>query len=194
MVFRQPICYACLMNSKNLVILLISLIILSCTSVEDSPAAADGTLEPDIGTDSAAPSLPDGWIYKVEITNEGTRSEGSIGRLFYRYNELPPVFSRVTMEDKSFIYHTMTALWDDSGYIPSAETFVYPLSAIAIERRELDRGWYMAEGGRMKTGTPAGWVVAESEGSIYCAAPDKLASLSQTLGLNEPPAGIQIIE
>ena len=39
---------------------------------------------------------------EIEITHEGSRSEGSVSRLFYRYTEIPPVFERINIEGHRF--------------------------------------------------------------------------------------------
>ena len=102
--------------------------------------------------------LPDGWSYKTEITHKGSRSEGSIGRLFYRYSELPSAFDSVVISGNRYDYFPMENLWDNSGFI-KAETPEPAPEKITnhVAQNELIQGWYLTDEWKIKTGTPSDW-------------------------------------
>ena len=123
--------------------------------------------------------LPDGWQYEIEITHEGSRSEGSVGRLYYDGNELSPRFDLIAAGRTVFEYIPMVHLWDNSGY---RETYVIENEAAEtsteITSDEICTGWYSSDLTRIKKSTPESWVYAESGGKGFRAAPDKLEELA----------------
>jgi hypothetical protein len=155
-----------------------TLIVFSCSSLgrQEPPVVEES--EADVSTAESAPVMPEGWKYETEITHKGSRSEGSVSRLFYRYNEIPGVFSRVIIGLNSFEYSQMVNLWDNSGYIFTACT---GLSAVSgndpVNSAELKRGWYETADGLIKKATPLEWVFVETENLSLWISPEKICEM-----------------
>ena len=136
---------------------------------------------------SAAPdrsiSLPDGWNLEIEITNEGSRSEGSISRLFYRYIEVPQVFDSIVIGKNIFEYKPMVNLWDEWGYIFAGTSTSSPASEGSINQDEMKQGWYQCDYSYKKNGTPSTWVWAGSRKINVWASPDRLNEVAELFSL-----------
>jgi len=131
-----------------------------------------------------------GWTYETEITHEGSRSEGSVSRLFYRYNELPAAFNRLIIGGHEFLYITMVNLWDHSGYIYAETELLSPVKNASkpINRSELKNGWYQSGYEIIKSGTPVDWIYAESEIISVWASPENLIDVIDLFALESPSA------
>jgi hypothetical protein len=173
------------MNLILLHLLLIPFLFISCITVEDSslgggeiPSAGNGN-----STEKAFPAS--GWAFETEITNEGSRSEGSVSRLFYRYNELPPAFSRLIICQHVFTYVPMVNIWDDSGWIYSGIDSSSAGTQISgtINRSELKNGWYQADRQTRKSGTPGDWIFAESEIINVWVSPENIINVIELFSL-----------
>ncbi len=135
--------------------------------------------ECDNQNESATVKLPDGWAYETEITHEGSRSEGSVSRLFFRYSEIPAVFSRIIINGAIFDYHPIVHLWDNSGYIrTSSECKIVISDEVMITAAELKHGWYKSEDCIMKRGTPPGWIHVEADNLEAFVSPEKITELA----------------
>ena len=138
--------------------------------------------------------LPDGWKYETEITHEGSRSEGSVGRLFYRYNEIPAVYNRIVIDDVSFGYIPMVNQWDNRGYVEAEIPAAQPEYSDAITQEELKRGWYLADYSAKKTGTPKVWVWADSGRLSMWISPSLLNDFAELNNLRSVDSGPQLMK
>lgn len=168
------------MKRKAVIILTVfyfTSVIFSCSSLgrQDEPQEIK---QPETSVSSPANILPSGWKHEVEITHKGSRSEGSVSRLFYRYTEIPAVFECVNIGGSIFEYSPMENIWDNSGYIAAGET-VYPeLSAdILINSGELKRGWYESKAELIKKATPPEWIHVTAEDVGLWISPDKISEM-----------------
>ncbi len=75
------------------------------------------------------------WTYSITITNPGTRSEGSMGRLFYKNNSLPLPDNLSDYYDTSlgifFYVGTEGNPWDDQGWVLSTGNSVFSGKALS---------------------------------------------------------------
>ena len=189
MVFPPTICYDFLMKIKDLFFLLLILPafqLLSCTTADTAeknkvliPSASGG----EQNADEAFPA--ENWMYRIEKTNEGSRSEGSVSRLFYRYSEIPPVFSKLIIGGHVFEYVPPAELWDSSGYIfrVGEDGGEIPAARETISRTELKNGWYHTDSARIKGGTPKNWIYAETESMSVWISPESISDFVELFSL-----------
>ncbi len=119
------------------------------------------------------------WKYEVEITHEGSRSQGSAGRLFFKNIEVPPVFDIIIIEKTVYKYKPMKFIWDDYGYIKSGLIADAPkITSNKITEKELARGWYEADPSKLKCGTPEDWIYIESSRINLRISPSRLDDAS----------------
>ena len=150
-----------------------TIVIFSCSSLgktEQNEADSDA-LE---STAESVLTLPEGWNYETEITHEGSRSEGSISRLFYRYNEILPVFDKIIIGDIVFEYKPIVNIWDNTGYLQTGKTSDRPESSGSVSKSELESGWYLSHEADIKTGTPSDWVWIADEVVEARISPEKI--------------------
>jgi len=176
------------MKHKDLLVFLLLLLLLSLFSCTTPASGEEANLQvPSVSAgNNASPAFPaQGWTHETEITHEGSRSEGSVSRLFYRYNELPAVFSRLIIGGHEFLYLPMVNLWDHSGYIYMDVEHASPVKNTSkpINRSELKNGWYQSGYEVIKSGTPVDWIFAESEIISVWASPEKLADVINLFAL-----------
>ncbi len=168
--------------------ILLTVAVFSCASLGrsetgDAPGEKDASVQ-------NSPVLPDGWSYETEITHEGSRSQGSISRLFYRYNEIPEVFSLIVISGTAFEYAPMNNIWDHSGYILIDASFRFksdPDQPVTAE--DLHNGWYTSDNSQLKAGTPSGWVYVEAPEITAWCAPEKLPEITEIFSLKPAAAG-----
>ena len=137
--------------------------------------------------------LPDGWKYETEITHEGSRSEGSVSRLFYRYTEIPSVYERIIISNTVFEYVSMVNAWDNWGYIETGVDEQLPQSSGAIMQEEIKRGWYLANYFEKKAGTPKNWVWAGSGAFSAWISPALLVDFAELHNLKNAGSGPQLL-
>ncbi|MBI9105907.1 MAG: hypothetical protein JEZ04_04125 [Spirochaetales bacterium] len=177
------------MKQKDILVLLLLLLLplssFSCTSVDSPLSGSQHIPSASAGKPLKENSPAVGWAYETEITNKGSRSEGSVGRLFYRYNELPPVFSRIVIGGNVFTYIPMVNLWDNSGYISAGTEDFSQFGSVSgnINRTELKNGWYQSEPDTQKKGTPKEWVYAESEVISVWVSPESMGGVIELFNL-----------
>ena len=129
--------------------------------------------------------LPDGWTYETEITNEGSRSEGSVNHLFFRYKEIPAVFNRIIIGGSVFEYRPLVHIWDNSGYIRTASACKIVISdEDMITADELKQGWYESDNCILKMGTPPAWIHVEAGKLEAFVSPDKFSELTAFYSLS----------
>ncbi|MDC7126399.1 MAG: hypothetical protein PQJ46_12580 [Spirochaetales bacterium] len=125
-------------------------------------------------------NLPYGWKYEEETTNEGTRSQGKLFRLYYRYSEIQPVFSKVIINNKIYNYKSMDHPWDSYGYLYNNETIGKPsITEHNITSDDLEKGWYESTFYEQKRGTPSEWVFLGRNDISVWIAPEKIESFTK---------------
>ncbi|MDC7227404.1 MAG: hypothetical protein PQJ61_11635 [Spirochaetales bacterium] len=148
-------------------------IISGCNSL-GKPEEASTQAQAEQASTESEKVLPYGWSHETEITNPGSRSEGSISRLFFRYTEVPPVFDIIIIDGFVFTYQPMIQLWDASGYIETGSSIAPASVEDALTRNELKRGWYLSPNDEIKTCTPAEWIWVSAGGIEARISPDYL--------------------
>lgn len=166
-----------------------TLIVFSCSSLGKSESQEKEEIsiqtEKENKVDDNSLKLPDGWSQQIEVTNEGTRSEGSIARLLYRYKELPACFELVVIGKSVFEYKPMEVLWDDHGYL-----YLETINKISIDSdnttssEEINQGWYQSSATMQeystKAGTPTDWIYVKTAQKAYWVSPEKVDLLVET--------------
>lgn len=173
--------------------LFLTIVISSCSSLGKTETA-DLVESPLTGDLSERKALPDGWSYETEIIHEGSRSEGSVSRIFYRYNEIPTVFNRLLIGTEAFEYKAMKNIWDNSGYITN--TFgnsLVPEETESISPAEMKRGWYFSSLENIKKGTPSGWIWAEGGEYEIRISPEKIVDFVIMHNMQEISSGPELM-
>jgi len=121
------------------------------------------------------------WSYEVEVTREGSRSEGELGHLFFGERELEAVFDRVIVSGARYDWKQRNNLWDFGGYELQKNTSPVPKGiAPALSSEEQSAGWYEApfEGYRLKT--PDNWVWVSRDAFAAWVDPEHMNDLIET--------------
>ncbi len=136
-------------------------------------------------------SLPSVWEYQVEITMEGSRSEGRIGHLFYMGTEIGPWFDYIIINGTGLEYIPMQNIWDRSGYRKITRNSCYSIvTDISLQHNyeitdeELTKGWYEAVADEKHSGTPSEWVQCKSGELYFWADPARLNEIAETMGID----------
>ena len=126
------------------------------------------------------------WTQEIEITHEGSRSEGSINRLFYNGNEVPGVFSLIYIGNTIYEYKPMINLCDNSGYLKISENAPPPeVQAVEVTSDEICTGWYESDSNYIKKSTPQNWIYAEKDDLKVRLSPEKIEDLIRIYRLTE---------
>jgi hypothetical protein len=113
--------------------------------------------------------------YHIDITKEGTRSEGRSHVLAVNSYTLPDVFTLVYAANKPYQFAVKTQTWGDGGYILDRDgenMAPFKETTNAITPDDWVLGWY--EGDKRKKGTPRSWVYVERDGLTAFVNPDEL--------------------
>ncbi len=105
---------------------------------------------------------PPDWEYVVRVSERDETIRH--GELRFKGEPIEPVFSAVVIEDAKFTYVLRTADEPFRGY-RRVEQFTQPDAHAKVEpfSHDLARGWYLAEFGDRRAGTPEGWVWVRRE-------------------------------
>jgi len=125
--------------------------------------------------------------YKIEKTNEGSRSEGRSHVLAVNGCTLPDVFTLVYAADALYRFATPSEPWGDGGYVLDRNNKSAPFadSDAPITDEDWSLGWY--EGGKKKKGTPRSWVYVERDSLKAFVNPDELDRFIAWKELKEMP-------
>ncbi len=128
------------------------------------------------------PERPD-WEYVVRVSTRDDRFRH--GELRFKGEAVEPVFSAVVIDDAMFTYTLRTADEPFRGYRREAE-FTLPVghSDVDFESYDRSRGWYLAELGERRVGTPENWVWVRRENVGAYVDPTRLREFASHHRLN----------
>ncbi len=150
-------------------IIFISLLFFTCVSVKDNSDKNKQT----------------NWKYKIEITAEGTRSEGEVGHLSYGAKEIGPVFNIIVVNKAAYEFLIRENAWDFGGYKKISDRSYTPvLCDTKIDDVELTQGWYLSSNTCKKQGTPAEWIWIKRKDLEAFLNPDKISIFIKHYKLN----------
>ena len=129
------------------------------------------------------PERPD-WEYVVRVSTRDDQVRH--GELRFKGEAVEPVFSSVVIEDEKFTYVLRTADEPFRGYRREAE-FTLPVGPadVDFELHDRSRGWYLAELGNRRAGTPEGWVWVRRENVEAYVDPTRLREFASHHRLNQ---------
>lgn len=121
-----------------------------------------------------------GWKYEIEITKPGTKSEGKLGRLYYKGEEIGSYFRIIVVGNRRYTFEKRRFEWNFGGYREEIEAELpESKSDLRIADAELERGWYTARLDRRRIGTPASWVWVKRGDLEAFVNPEKIEALAR---------------
>lgn len=134
-------------------------------------------------------------IHEIVITNKGTKSEGTVGKLKVGEYYIPAIFMYVTDSEKTYKFTVNNKLWGQHEYFPMEKKLVETMSTKEIGQTEFDLGYYI--GTSKLKGTPNNWIYVKwNTNSAYIDLEKieevlKVKPFSEAKYLNQP-LGIEI--
>lgn len=128
------------------------------------------------------PERPD-WVYVVRVSTRDDRVRH--GELQFKGEVIEPVFSSIVIDDAKFTYSIRTADEPFRGYRRVGE-FALPVGRVDVDFESHDRsgGWYLAELGERRAGTPENWVWVRRENVGAYVDPARLGEFATHHRLN----------
>lgn len=164
---------------KKIILLAIFLLgLFACTSLEEENSG-----------------FPKAIVHEVVVTNKGTKSEGTTGKLKVRDYYIPAIFMYVTDSEKTYKFIANNKLWGQHEYFPMDKKMIETMNTKEIGQTELDLGYYI--GTSKLKGTPSNWIFVKwNTNSAYVDLEKiedvlKVKPFSEAKYLNQP-LGIDI--
>jgi hypothetical protein len=118
------------------------------------------------------------WVYKIKKTNPGTRSEGRIGKLFYKNKRVGYYFKVILTPVGQYRFTWSRYLWGSKGYFKTSGQTSDRLKAsekinVIRLKKIVKKGYY--KGKSKYKNIPASWIRVKRKGNYYWLNPDKIS-------------------
>ncbi len=101
-------------------------------------------------------TVPKSIAHEIVVTNKGTKSEGTTGKLKVGNYYIPAIFMYVTDSEKTYKFISNNKLWGQHEYFPMEKKLAETISKKEISQSDLDLGYYI--GTEKLKGTPTNWI------------------------------------
>lgn len=126
---------------------------------------------------TAAPFVKEGrtgssaWTFIVRTTNEGTRSEGLTGELYFADKPVPGELGRVRAVGYEWVYKPYSLPWETWGWRVALCGVEAAVSGEPATAEEIGRGKLRGRWEARRPGVPRTWMAFEEEGVVFWADP-----------------------